>query len=222
MAIITFYIDDKDETQNAIKKEEILALGKAFKGTTTTFKVPESDVSGDKITSMKAIEKAILTAVLSTKGLSKDARVILKDKGQIDGKLTKGGEHDFYVTVRGVRLKGTLDLVMPVIKEVYVPKEGTDYVFANSKVKSNCDKNFLTKIHSIAIEGPSYRDHGKVPYLDGALHAHVTHTESLAWFWEGKKMRIVATGVKNPNNPNQAQPGKSKKLKTMSYDWTTK
>ncbi len=64
--------------------------------------------------------------------------------------------------------------------------------------------------------------HGKVPYLNGALHAHVTHTESVAWVWSGKKMYVVATGIKNTKNPMAAPPGTSKKVKTMSYDWTTK
>jgi hypothetical protein len=222
MAIINYYIDENDTEQDAITKEELVKLAGAFKGKTTEIKVPESDVSDGKITSMKTIITEIKKAVISTGGLSKASRGILAAKGEVDGKATAGGDHEFYVTVRGIRLKGTLELDVPVSKVEYVPQEKVDYDFANSTVKSNCDKNFIKKIHSICLAGPSELGHGKVPFLDGALHAHVTHTESVAWFWKGKKMEIVATGVKNPKNATQAQPGKSKQLKTMSYDWITK
>jgi hypothetical protein len=88
--------------------------------------------------------------------------------------------------------------------------------FANSKVKSLCKQEFINKLVSIQLAGTGEKGHGKVPFLDDALHAHVTNTHSVAWNWVSGRVHVVAVGKKN--NQNKVQDGK----KTMEYDWTTK
>lgn len=88
--------------------------------------------------------------------------------------------------------------------------------YANSKVKSLCKTEHVNKLISIQLAGTGETGHGKVPFLDDALHAHVTNTSSVAWRWQSGKVHVVAVGKKN--NANKVQDGK----KTMEYDWTQK
>ena len=88
--------------------------------------------------------------------------------------------------------------------------------YANSKVKALCKTETVNKLISIQQAGTSETGHGKVPFLDDALHAHVTNTLGVAWKWKSGNVHVVAVGKKN--NQNKVQDGK----KTMEYDWTTK
>ena len=87
--------------------------------------------------------------------------------------------------------------------------------FANSKVKGLCKTETLNKLISIQLAGTGETGHGKVPFLDDALHAHVTNTLGVGWKWVSGHVHVVAVGKKN--NQNKVQDGK----KTMEYDWTT-
>lgn len=96
-------------------------------------------------------------------------------------------------------------------------KDAEDAIsFENTKLKSLCKTEHLNKLISIQLAGTSETGHGKVPFLDDALHAHVTNTVGVAWKWRSGKVHVVAVGKKN--NQNKVQDGK----KTMEYDWTTK
>lgn len=87
--------------------------------------------------------------------------------------------------------------------------------FSNAKVKGLCNADAMKKLLSIQLAGTSETGHGKVPFLDNALHAHVTNTMSVGWKWVSGHVHVVAVGKKN--NSNKVQDGK----KTMEYDWTT-
>ena len=151
--------------------------------------------------------------------LSQTGFMQLKTNGVFDGRIKEFDDYELFVTVNSKRHKATLtvELAKGVVVEIPEPPEPS---YENTKVKTACSsREFQAKIRSISLAGRTETGHGPVEYLDGALHAHVTNTHSVAWKWKGDKMHIVATGKKNSQNKQQARPGASKKLKTSQYDW---
>lgn len=198
-------------------EKDLKILGSKFKGKDHKVELSDKEAKNGAVTSQPAAQTKVYKQVIEHLGLSKVGLEMLKEAG-FEGKLTKAGDYDFVITANRTRHKAILELVLP---EAEVD-EKPEYTFANAGVKSLADKKTITKIESIAVAGPSEKGHGPVPYLGGALHAHVTNTEGIAWEWKGGKMHVVAIGKKNNQNKEQQRGGKGPKLKTAQYDWTEK
>lgn len=214
MPPLNYYISQDIEFP---EKDENLIKTKA-KGKTRTVTMTKRDVDKGKVKNSIKWDDEILNWI-SSFNLSKPGLKILKDSASFDGKVKDFTDYDLFITVNSKRYKATLAVEAGdgVLDEEVEPPAAT---FANSKVKSACSgAEFKAKIKSISLAGKTETGHGKVPYLGGALHAHVTNTHSLAWEWKGDKMHIVATGKKNNQNKQQKRGGKGPNLKTCQYDW---
>lgn len=144
------------------------------------------------------------------------------DMGRIVGKTALLSRlHDLDVSTTQSKYDELVKDVVSAVKQAKglleaakAEKDAHDKIsFASSKLKSACKEEMWTKLVSIQLAGSSEKGHGAVPYLDGAFHAHVTNTHSVAWEWRSGKVHVVAIGKKN--NQNKIQDGK----KTMEYDW---
>ena len=217
MATINYYLED-DEKLHLIDKD-IKVLQAAFAGKRHKVELAKDQVKGLKIISAKDGEVKIIKQVVMNLGLSKASLAILIKEGKFDGKIVGPDDYDFKITVNGKGHRAKLEVIWPEGAEEEPLKEGTDYSFANSKVKALCDKMTMAKIESVVRAGKSEKGHGPVEFLEGALHTHVTNTEGIAWEWKGDKMHVVAVGKKNNQNKQQQRGGKGKNLKTAQYDW---
>jgi hypothetical protein len=216
MATINYYLDENGKAELIEKDLKVLAT--KFVGKTHRIELAENQVEGKKIKSAKDGEVKIIKQVVMNLGLSTTGLKTLIADGKFEGKIVGAGDYDFKITANNKSHRATLEVIFPAAKEEAPLKEGTDYSFANSKVKALC-RDAMTKIESVVRSGPSEKGHGPVEYLGGALHTHVTNTEGIAWEWKGKKMHIVAVGKKNNQNKQQQRGSTGKNLKTAQYDW---
>ena len=211
MPTINLYLSEKETMPDS----DMAKLAQKAKG--KTLKLELHDRDDDKGKPKSGLDwHGKLMQWIKPMGLSGAGYKLLEKKGKVDGKVGAYGNYDLFVTVNRVRHKNALTVEGP-------PKADdtpVDVDYANSKIKSACsDKKVAAKIQSIAKAGPSETGHGPVEYLEGALHAHVTNTIGVAWFWRSGKMRIVAVGKKNNQIKTKQRGGKGPQLKTSEYDW---
>ncbi|MCV2867267.1 hypothetical protein OEW28_01330 [Defluviimonas sp. WL0002] len=222
MPTINLYLEPED----ALPAQDVKKIADKVKGKTKTFSLPDKYLNATKIKSNFDVRKELLLWAGKEFGLSGAGAKTLVGKAGLQGRLTEIGSYDLVFTVsadvagevKTFRIKGELEILA---KDPIAAPEPCKVTYANGKVRSACegDRNLKTKIESIALAGPTETGHGRVPYLGGALHAHATNTESVAWFWKGETMHVVATGKKNNQNKTQQRGGKGAALKTMQYDW---
>ena len=217
MATINYYLDEGGKAE--LIDKDVKILESAFAGKLHKVEFAESQVDGNKLKSAKDGEVKIIKQVVANLGLSAAGLKTLITSGKFEGKIVGPDDYDFKITVNNKSHRAKLEVIFPEVKEEVKLKEGTDYSFANSKVKGLCDKNAMSKIESVVKAGPSEKGHGPVEYLGGALHTHVTNTIGIAWEWKGKKMHVVAVGKKNNQNKQQQRGSSGKSLKTAQYDW---
>ncbi|GGH29229.1 hypothetical protein SAMN05444007_104371 [Cribrihabitans marinus] len=212
--------------EKTISAQDVKKIADKVNNKTKTFMLRANEVDNGKVKAAFDVKKELLAWALRDFGLSGATAKLLVSDAQLDGQVSDLGDYDLVFSVsakvedevKTFKVKGTLTLDA---KEAEAAPEPCRVTYENAKVKSACtsDNKIKTKIESIALAGTDETGHGKVPYLNNAFHAHVTNTESVAWFWRQGGMHVVATGKKNNQNKQQKRGGKGASLKTMEYDW---
>ena len=106
MATFTCYLEENAEFPN----KDLKLLGTKFKGKVFKVELEKNEVNGNVVKSQSVAQTKVFRQVFDHLGLSKDGLKMLKDDMGYDGKLTKADDYDFFLNVRGVRHKATLEL----------------------------------------------------------------------------------------------------------------